>query len=127
VVSVHANPSLEPIVLLEETGKFALAMLSQTLLLLVHVPELFILALQHLVVAIHLGHDDGIRSVGRLLIGWLGRSHRAPALLLSLLKDVNLPLRHGQLDSHATRRLLTLHGGHIVLQLVMRCRQSHMA
>lgn len=125
VVAILADPRLQPVILFDQTRDLAFAMLSQSFLLVKHVAELLVLILQELVVAVHLGHHDGIGSICRLLVGLLRRNHAIPALLLGLLQNIKLSLGHGQLHSHAIGGLLVLHHGHVVLQLVVRCRQSH--
>jgi hypothetical protein len=100
--------------------------LGQALLLLKQVAKLLVLGLQDLVLAIHLGHDDGIGGICRLSIaGFWGSC--SLAALLGLLQNIELSLHHRQLYCHATRRLLAFYHSHVVLQLGVGGGQSHIA
>lgn len=119
VVSVLADPRLEEVVLVDEAGKLALAVLGQALLLLEHVAELRVLSLQDPVLAVHLGHDNGIGGVRALYVARLGGGCSPAALRLGLLQDIEFSVGHCQFHGHATSSLLALDDGHVMLQLVV--------
>jgi hypothetical protein len=127
VVSVHADPCLQPVVLFYQAGNLAFAVLGQTFLLVEQVANFFVLVLQQLILAVELGHDNGIGCIGRVLVGVLRNGDSVAALLLGLLENVNFARGHGKLDGHATGRLLALHDSHVVLQLVVGSRQADVA
>lgn len=127
VVSVLADTSLQTVVLFYQAGKLAFSVLSQALLLFEQIAELLVLGLEDLVVAAHLGHHDSIGCIRGLVVALFWKGCGLATLLLGLLQDVQLPLCHSKLHRHATRSLLALHDGHVVLELVVGGGQPHIA
>jgi hypothetical protein len=99
--------------------------LSNTFLLIKDISKFLVLGLQQLNLSVHFVHQQGISRIDwRLLKALSGRYHGITPSLLSLLQYVNFTLRHSKFYGHSTRRLSALHHKHIVLELVMCCRES---